>query len=553
MKSSPDEFAAIRRNAFMRLPGDDTGIPLIIYGVEANALQALVSQPGGQQVDVDAIAAHPNADRLNGCPDLTSQLETVGPVLLMRGANERRCRLSAIVITLDNLDPQVLVPDEGQIITPVRLHSQFGRTVWRYDFDLPARENAIYRLGNAVFPVQANFSEDVRIAYVSCNGQEHADADRPAAERNTMWHRLAREHASTPFSLLLQGGDQLYADEVLQSHPALARWASNASTETTQQPFNADMSSAAESHYFNRYLTLLSQPDIAYLSARVPSLMMWDDHDIFDGWGSISEKLLDSQIGRGLFHVARHMFMLFQVGATVEMPAISERASDLRSLTQVVRFPRFSVVAPDLRSERRPTRVMGPVGWAVFERALCETERGDRILLMSSVPVLGPRLSCIEKFLDVLPGIQKYEDDLLDQWQSRSHRTEWRRMLEALQLRAIEGRNAVTVLSGEIHLATRGEMAFTDETIMHQLVASGIAHPPPSRLYARALGYLAMIGESVLPGQPVRLKPLPGHRHIYTAERNYVVLRRRSEKWSAEWDVEMSGRTPEMLLEGRHD
>jgi len=548
------KFVDIRRKAFARLTAGDTGIPLVTYGTETNALPAVIPQPGTwQQLDVRARAAHPTADRLCGHPEMTRQLETIGPVLLVRGANERQCRLSAIVITLDHLSPPVLVPEEGQIITPVQLHSQFGRTVWRYDFDLPARENATYRLGDAVFPVHADFSGDVRIAYVSCNGQEHADTDRPAVERNAMWRRLAEEHARTPFGLLLQGGDQLYADEVFQSHPALARWAAKARVEMTEQSFSADMSTAAESHYFNRYLTLLAQPDIAHLNARVPSLMMWDDHDIFDGWGSIPEKLLDDQVGRGLFNVARRMFMLFQVGATLEKPAISQETSELRSLTQVVRFPRFSVVAPDLRSERRPTQVMGPFGWAAFERALLATNRDDRILLMSSVPLLGPRLSWIEKFLHVLPGVQKYEDDMLDQWQSRSHRAEWRRMLEALQLRAIEGRIAVTVLSGEIHLATRGEMAFTDGTIMHQLVASGIAHPPPPRLYARALGYLAMMGESVLPGQPVRLKPLPGHKHIYTAERNYVVVMRRSEKWSAEWDLEVCGRTPAMLLEGRHD
>ncbi|MBA3904954.1 MAG: hypothetical protein C0522_14975, partial [Rhodocyclaceae bacterium] len=64
------------------------------------------------------------------------------------------------------------------------LHSQSGRSVWRYDFSLPARANATYRLGDAEFRVAADFSGDMRIAYVSCNGQEHGDADRPAAERN---------------------------------------------------------------------------------------------------------------------------------------------------------------------------------------------------------------------------------------------------------------------------------------------------------------------------------------------------------------------------------
>lgn len=121
-------------------------------------------------------------------------------------------------------------------------------------------------------------------------------------------------------------------------------------------------------------------------------------------------------------------------------------------------------------------------------------------------------------------------------------------MLETLQRRVAEGRNPVAVLSGEIHLATRGEMPFKDGTVMHQLVASGIAHPPPPRSYACALGLLAALGENPLPGQPVRLKSLPGHRRIYAAERNYVVLERHGEEWSAAWELEESGRTPAMRL-----
>src|SRR3546814_1323896 len=56
----------------------------------------------------------------------------------------------------------------------------------------------------------------------------------------------------------------------------------------------------------------------------------------------------------------------------------------------------------------------------------------------------------------------------------------------------------VTVLSGEIHLATRGTMD-TPEGPLHQLVASGISHPAPPTAYARALGLLARFGEAPLP------------------------------------------------------
>lgn len=481
-------------------------------------------------------------------PRLTILPETVGPILFARGADGDQCRLSAIVVTPDDVAPPRLVPADGRHVTALMLYSRSGRSVWRYDFGLPARANATYCLGDAEFRVAADFSADLRIAYVSCNGQEHADADRPVAERNAMWRRLAREHDGAPFGLILHGGDQLYADEVVRSHPGLSRWAASALAQMADQPFSADMRRAAEEYYFHRYLTLYAQPEFAYLAARVPSLMMWDDHDIFDGWGSLPEQLLDSPVGAGLFAVARRMFMLFQLGATDAAPPAGRDPGPDLSLTHITRFPQFSVMAPDLRSERRPTQVMGPAGWAAIERGLAETDPGDRIFIMSSVPILGPRLSWVEKLLDVFPQIQKYEDDLRDQWQSRSHRAEWQRMLVALERRATEGRNPIAVLSGEIHLATRAEMTFKDGSILHQFVASGIAHPPPPPTYARILGLLAAFGENPLPGQPVRLKSLPGHRQIYAAERNYLVLTRDGEAWSVCWELERSGRTPAMPL-----
>lgn len=121
-------------------------------------------------------------------------------------------------------------------------------------------------------------------------------------------------------------------------------------------------------------------------------------------------------------------------------------------------------------------------------------------------------------------------------------------MLRTLERRAAEGGNAVTIVSGEIHLATRGEMPLGNGMTLRQLVASGIAHPPPPRLYARSLGLLAVFGESPLPGSRIHLKPLPGHRPIYIAERNYLVLERRGVDWSAAWELEDSGRTTAVRL-----
>src|SRR3546814_8797912 len=105
--------------------------------------------------------------------------------------------------------------------------------------------------------------------------------------------------------------------------------------------------------------------------------------------------------------------------------------------------------------------------------------------------------------------LEKYEDDLRDQWQSRSHRAEWCRLLELLIEVHTRGATPVTVLSGEIHQATRGTLE-TAAGPLHQLVASGITHTAPPRVYEAVLGLLARVGALPLPEQPIWRPPVSG-------------------------------------------
>ena len=219
------------------------------------------------------------------------------------------------------------------------------------------------------------------------------------------------------------------------------------------------------------------------------------------------------------------------------------------SLSYALRFPGFDLMVPDLRSERRPDRVLGEGGKAEAERQFAESAGTEHVFVLSSVPLLGPRLSLVERMIGVVPKLRRYEDDLRDQWQSRAHRAEWRWFLERLDALADTG-TEVSVLSGEIHLASRGEMPLSNGRTLHQLIASGIAHPAPSAWWARALGTLARLGEDPLPGRRVTLHPVPGHRGIYTAERNYLVLSRARGGWSAAWECEESGRSESFALSG---
>lgn len=464
----------------------------------------------------------------------------VGPILFARGWHGDRLLLTALLVRpADTPAPELTTREAAFAAEPVALRGGFR--VWRYVFSLPAISDAEYGLEGKCYTVNAALDADLRLAYVSCNGREYGDRDRAITERNKLWRRLARQHAAQPFQLLLQGGDQLYADEMLEIHSALRAWAERRPRSAGGVRF-CELAEDLRDYLFARYLESYRQPALAWLMARVPSLAIWDDHDICDGWGSLPEAMLDSPIGRGVFQIARELFLLFQLGAARdELPDVCPDRSGT-TLTWTLPLPGLHLIAPDLRSERRPNRVLGERGWAVLRDALGAVT-DERVLVLSSVPVLGPRLSWIEAVMRWIPHLQKYEDDLRDQWQSRTHRVEWRAFLEALLAVHERGDSRVTILSGEIHLATRGTLQ-TRCGPLHQLVASGIAHPAPPAAYARTLGLLARLGEAPLPNHPIRLHPLPGQRAIYTAQRNYLVLERHAERWCAWWELEHSGTTP---------
>jgi len=474
-----------------------------------------------------------------------TEQQSAGPVLFLHGWAQNRMQLAALIARPETEAPPVVVAPDGAVAATPLLQCH-GWCIERYAFALPMARDTGYWVDDRWYPVVADLTGELRIGYVSCNGQEHGDRERDDDERNALWHRLAGHHEQRPFHLLLHGGDQIYADEMLDTHPALQAWRdATGDTDCGAGDVEAVRERLA-AYLLQRYVELYAQAAPGWMLARVPSLCMWDDHDICDGWGSLPAEALDAPVARAVFNVARTMFRVFQLGVGPDEAAPLCLDASGTSLTWALDLPGVSIVAPDLRSERRPERVMGAVGERAFDQALARAQ-GPRVLVMSSVPALGPRLSWVERALQLTPQMEEYEDDLRDQWQSRAHRGEWRAFLQRLLRAHEQGDASVTLLSGEIHLATRGTMDAAAGPV-HQLVASGITHPPPPAAYALVLSALAHLGESPLADDPIRLHPLPGQAHVYTAQRNFLVLERTGARWSAWWELERDGATPALAL-----
>ncbi|MEJ6395493.1 alkaline phosphatase D family protein [Gymnodinialimonas sp. 2305UL16-5] len=465
----------------------------------------------------------------------------LGPLLILDHVTDGQMHLAAIFVVPPGELPGPI--DTGQQhVVPTYLLGYPGAEVFRARFSLPADGPSAYIWNGTTYDLAGLPDRNLRLAYASCNGEEHGDLTRDEAERNVMWARLGASHRKAPFSLLLHGGDQIYADEATKGHPLSEDWPDKIPRDPLPHDI-ADLRAYLRAGFLERYAVQLAQTDYAWLVARVPSLAQWDDHDICDGWGSLQRSRTYSPVGQCLFEVAREATLAFQHGTVAgDLPAKFMDPGGYH-LGWQIQTPGLRLLAPDLRSERTRRQVMDEGGWNCIE-AQAATPFPGRTLVMSSVPLLGPRLSVLEALMVLIPKMQKYEDDLRDQWQSRAHRASWQRMLRAMMTMQEAPGQDVTILSGEIHLATRATMAASNGEPMHQLVASGITHRSPPKGWARALGALSRLGETPLPGHPIRIRRIPGQRLRYVAQRNALILECKDGSWHAIWEFEQSGSSP---------
>ncbi len=475
----------------------------------------------------------------------------MGPVLLFRGLRGETLHLCALSVTEDGQPGDLDVAGGGRFRAEPLLRLG-GQTLWRHAFQLPAAAGAkCYRLAGRSHRVVPPPAARPRLLFTACNGSE-APGDLPERpqERLRPWRMIARAHARESFHLLIQGGDQIYADQVWHAHPRLAPLKADREAAAKAE-FTSAMGDAVYAHYFQRYVESWAEPGIAEVMATVPSVMIWDDHDIIDGWGSWAPRLQASPVFQGIYAAARRAFAAFQLGLRPD-EALPEGFLDPTGghYGWLYRIGRTALYAPDLRSERTETAVMGPAGWRGLDSALQQAHACDDLFVVSSVPLLNTPLRVLERLHFAVPGHQFFQDDLRDQWQSYAHAEEWARFTSALlRYRRATGAH-VTVLSGEIHLGAFGVLDAPDGPII-QLTSSGVTHPPPPWLVARLMGLAAMPRHRIADVAQFRMRPVPGFGVRYLDQRNWLVLAPApGEGYVARWCTEGRGEGPPLPLHG---
>ncbi len=488
-------------------------------------------------------------------------MQRLGPVVQFLGCQNGAWGVSVLVVA-DAADapPSLTLSSPGLSVSrsSAAVPGQ-PCTAWRFDVAVPqtAVSQAVgYRIGSQSFgfsvpPVNAMPS----MAYASCNGFSSASLMKATPQPNALWARLGRLHtledrvdAQTfgPYHLLLLGGDQIYSDAMWDVLPDLHAWSQLDRPLRIAAPFSAAMQSALTAYYSGMYLQRWSQPDVAAALARIPSVMMWDDHDIMDGWGSYPTDMHSCPVFQGIFSVAKAAFELFQ--RQVMQPGAHAPATlaGQTAHNSGYRMGGAGLLALDMRSERAPRagdmdatgglltaeQVMSDTSWrAVYQWLDTQEAAGDmtHLFVMSSIPVVHPSFELLEKMLGIFPGQQELEDDLRDHWTSPPHKAERLRLIHRLLAASARGIR-ITLLSGDVHVAAIGVIesdrsnAAMSARVINQLTSSGIVHPPPPGVALFFLEQACQRIDQIDRGITGTMYEFPTTSHRMIGARNFLTL-----------------------------
>ncbi|TWU76347.1 hypothetical protein ED733_006166 [Metarhizium rileyi] len=458
-----------------------------------------------------------------------------------------------------------------------RLHQERGCTFWRFNIEIELREKQqriAYRINRG--PSMAFWvpprGQAMNIMFHSCNGFSASVNPDDLSGPDPMWRDVLNTHQSRPFHVMIGGGDQIYNDSVAHECGLFDEWLGIRHPQRKHAAaFTSDMQDEMEEFYFERYCMWFSQGLFSLAASQIPMVNIYDDHDIFDGYGSYPHHYMSSPVFAGLGAVAFKYYMLFQHQSVLTETENTEPSwilgqdpgpyiKELSHSVYVSMGGKVALLAVDCRTERTEHDVLNTDTWEkIINRMYAEVRRGhvEHLLVLLGVPIAYPRLVWLEniltsrlmdpvkalgrtgmfgKALNNIDGGVEVLDDLNDHWTAKNHKRERSIIMEDLQDLAIDKSLRITILSGDVHLAAVGQFysnpklglsKHKDPRYMINVVSSAIANTPPSDLLADVLNkrnkvhhFDKQTDESMVPlfyhgvdGKPRNNKHLLPHRN----------------------------------------
>ena len=316
-----------------------------------------------------------------------------------------------------------------------------------------------------------------------------------------MWDYLGsslRRHRDT-VDLVIAGGDQSYTDGV----PTLDIWRYlNRRMRKEGDDLVPDEASML-SWYWDIYRGYWGFPSLQEVYESFPTYMVWDDHEIGDGWGSHDlgedgegdgvRKLLPALEEKGLTHAEGRELVERMFRAAWQSYFECEHSHNLPTEEGVLDYSMqrggsaFYVL--DGRAQRAISRDSFRIlGREQFDRLAAWAEALDPeetafLFVVSAVPVVHTRAGLVNADECWVIDQAGLGDDLRDSWEHELNDEERGALMEVLFAAAARGIR-VCILSGDVHVSAVFSLEDADGQRIYQLTSSAITH---GRLVARGL------------------------------------------------------------------
>jgi alkaline phosphatase D len=328
------------------------------------------------------------------------------------------------------------------------------------------------------------------------------DVFQEALDRKSGRSKNGEEDDETQFdrslSFVIGGGDQMYSDG--EGGPHIWNLLQKEMYKKGNKLYpNLD---EMKSWYRDNYRGYWGFDALQHIYSNYPNYMIWDDHELHDGWGShdlddddvirkqfldFKKKGLTAKNARDLIarmiEAGKFVYNEYQHAHNPDPVPKQNPDIPLKKKIWDYHFEAgpCAVYVMDGRGRRNMKnkyKILGSKQMKRFKDWLNsdKVKQKEFVFVTSAVPVFHlASLMGTKKFKKFLKIARQdgLIDDLVDHWEDEEHKYERKELMEALFKAANDGRR-ICILSGDVHLAAAFKLSDDDGNIIYQLTSSAI-------------------------------------------------------------------------------
>lgn len=330
------------------------------------------------------------------------------------------------------------------------------------------------------FRTRDTASTDVTFGLFSC----HMPYDGHNLVNMEMWDSFQEILEIAKADFVIGCGDQVYADGT--SSINIWKWLRKVKDDLPKN--KKERIKIMKSWYRDIYRGYWGPLSLRKVFRRYPTYMVWDDHEIMDGWGSYTTDELSDRLdslwewenqkknlglAKDMFEAAKAVYGEYEHSHN---PKTKPGQFDYS-----YEWGDCAFYVMDMRGHRDFTRAQNKIlGKAQLERVLAwlaspKVQKAKAVFIVSPVPVVHVS-EFIVNHLDI--NLIGAADDLRDEWEHESNWTERDKILDAVFDFSAKQKKTVVFLSGDVHIGAGFKLSRKSQpdARIYQLTSSAITY-----------------------------------------------------------------------------